>query len=231
MSDQLLAAMSRCNAFNQTDGVPQRGGKKYTQVKERVTAWRETFGLAHGVESEIIKDDGKVVVVKSTIRCEHGRVLATGIAEEVRGSSNVNTTSALENCETSALGRALAAMGLHGGEFASANEMDKPARMQAPPPEPQQQQGRVVDNVADTIDEQPTPQAASAAYEQTVDTTEKWVRESIAGFEKHKHTGEHKKWLGINKATLIDVKKNNQPLYQALIDAYQERNNQLTGAA
>jgi len=36
----------------------------------------------------------------------------------------VNTTSALENAETSAIGRALASLGLAGGEYASANEMD-----------------------------------------------------------------------------------------------------------
>lgn len=36
----------------------------------------------------------------------------------------VNKTSALENCETSAIGRALASLGLHGGEFASSFEVD-----------------------------------------------------------------------------------------------------------
>jgi hypothetical protein len=40
----------------------------------------------------------------------------------------VNTTSALENAETSAIGRCLASLGLSGGEYASANEMDAVAR-------------------------------------------------------------------------------------------------------
>ena len=46
------------------------------------------------------------------------------MAEEIRGQGLVNTTSALENAETSAIGRALASLGLAGGEYASANELD-----------------------------------------------------------------------------------------------------------
>jgi len=46
------------------------------------------------------------------------------MAEEIRGQGMVNTTSALENAETSAIGRALASLGLAGGEYASANELD-----------------------------------------------------------------------------------------------------------
>ena len=68
-------------------------------------------------------DDGQRVVVKAYIRREDGTVVATGYAEEIRGSSNVNRTSAIENCETSAWGRALACLGLHGGQIASANEL------------------------------------------------------------------------------------------------------------
>ena len=45
------------------------------------------------------------------------------MAEEIRGSSNVNKTSPIENCETSAWGRALANLGLHGGKMASVEEI------------------------------------------------------------------------------------------------------------
>jgi hypothetical protein len=50
-------------------------------------------------------------------------VIATGYAEEVRTASKINRTSALENCETSAVGRALAFFGLAGSEIASADEV------------------------------------------------------------------------------------------------------------
>jgi hypothetical protein len=46
------------------------------------------------------------------------------MAEEIRGQGNVNKTSALENSETSAIGRALSSLGLHGGTYASINEID-----------------------------------------------------------------------------------------------------------
>ena len=51
------------------------------------------------------------------------RVRGTGYAEEYRSSSKINRTSAMENAETSAIGRALAACGLAGTEYASADEV------------------------------------------------------------------------------------------------------------
>jgi N-acetylglucosamine kinase-like BadF-type ATPase len=48
---------------------------------------------------------------------------ATGLAHEVRDSTNINKTSHVENCETSAIGRALAALGLAGTEYASGDEV------------------------------------------------------------------------------------------------------------
>ena len=108
-------------------GIEVRRGKKYTTAAIRVEIMRRHAGDSLGVETEIIHwatDKGAPVVVKATIRDATGRIVATGHAEEIRGQGQVNSTSALENAETSAIGRALAALGLSGGEFASANEMD-----------------------------------------------------------------------------------------------------------
>jgi hypothetical protein len=68
--------------------------------------------------------------MKATISDEKGRVIATGHAEEVRASSQINKTSALENAETSAIGRALAALGMAGTEFASADEVAQAIKQQ-----------------------------------------------------------------------------------------------------
>ena len=60
-----------------------------------------------------------------------GVMIATGWAEEVRGQGNVNRTSHVENCETSAIGRALANAGMAGSDFTkrpSREEMAKVAR-------------------------------------------------------------------------------------------------------
>lgn len=58
---------------------------------------------------------------------------ATGYAFEVDGGYGANKTSALENCETSAIGRALANMALHGSKRASREEMSKVERAVTPP--------------------------------------------------------------------------------------------------
>lgn len=58
---------------------------------------------------------------------------ATGYAFEIEGGYGANKTSALENCETSAIGRALANMGLHGNKRASREEMEKVVRVTEEP--------------------------------------------------------------------------------------------------
>ena len=98
-------------------------GNEYTQVQQRVEAFRKHVGTAYSIHSEIITNDGKTVLSKASITDKDGRVVAEGLAEELRGSSNVNKTSPIENCETSAWGRALANLGLHGGKMASVEEI------------------------------------------------------------------------------------------------------------
>lgn len=117
-------AMALCAELNKTHGVKQRGGKMYTQVVHRMEAFRKVFGVSMGVDTQILVDDGQRVVIKAIITNADGIVVGSGMAEEIRGQGHVNTTSALENCESSAIGRALASIGLAGGEYASANEMD-----------------------------------------------------------------------------------------------------------
>jgi hypothetical protein len=54
---------------------------------------------------------------------DQGKVVGTGLAEEYRDESMINKTSAVENCETSAIGRALMAAGFGSGEYCSAEEL------------------------------------------------------------------------------------------------------------
>ena len=124
----LNEAMRLVSELNKTHGVTQRGGKKYTQVVHRMEAFRTVFGLSMGVDTEILVDDGQRVVVRAIITNENGITVGAGLAEEIRGQGNVNKTSALENAETSAIGRALSSIGLAGGEYASANEMEAVGR-------------------------------------------------------------------------------------------------------
>ena len=96
-------------------------GKEYHTVAERVSAFRAKHPDL-SIETEIVRWEGDDVVVKASIS-DNGKLLATGLAHEVRGSTNINKTSHVENCETSSLGRALAAFGLGGTEYASADEV------------------------------------------------------------------------------------------------------------
>lgn len=96
-------------------------GKEYKTVAERVAAFREVSADLT-IETEIVLWEGDDVVVKASIS-DNGKLIATGLAHEVRGSTNINKTSHVENCETSAIGRALAAFGLGGTEYASADEV------------------------------------------------------------------------------------------------------------
>ena len=124
---ELSAVMAAVNDLNESHGVTQRGGKKYTEVAKRVEAFRKHFGLKYGITTDIVIDDGKRVVMKAKIfdLANPTTSVGEGFAEEIRGSSNVNKTSAIENCETSAIGRALASCGLHGGQYASVDEIIK----------------------------------------------------------------------------------------------------------
>ena len=99
-------------------------GKQYTMVAQRVEAFRVLVGAGLGMTTDILTDDDKRVVIRAQITSSTGHVVASGMAEELRGVG-INKTACIENCETSAVGRALANFGLHGGEYASADEIEK----------------------------------------------------------------------------------------------------------
>lgn len=120
----LTHAMGMVADYYKDHAIKQKGGKMYLQVVHRVEAFRRVLGADYGIDTKILVDDGHRVVVKAIVTNKDGITVGSGMAEEIRGQGHVNTTSALENAETSAIGRALASLGLSGGEYASANEMD-----------------------------------------------------------------------------------------------------------
>ena len=88
-------------------------GKDYVLVNERVQEFRK-LGLNYGIETNIIELDmekGYVVIQALVTDLESGEILSSGLAYEYKDSSFINKTSFIENCETSAVGRALGFLG------------------------------------------------------------------------------------------------------------------------
>ena len=93
-------------------------GKDYAEVNQRIKAFRMVYPQGT-IETEILQQDNirlldeetNVVVIKATVKTEDGHILATGTAYEKENSTFINKTSYIENCETSAVGRALGIAG------------------------------------------------------------------------------------------------------------------------
>jgi hypothetical protein len=103
----------------------------YETVEERlIKYWKEhPDGQIHTKLLE--SNSGRFIVEASIYRTENdARPWTTGLAEETIQGRGVNATSALENCETSAIGRALANAGYATkGKRASREEMGKVAKL------------------------------------------------------------------------------------------------------
>ena len=111
-------------------GKVQIHGKEYLTVAYRVQEFKSKFEN-HSIETDIISIDDERVCTKTIVRNPEGAIVSTGLAEETRNSSAMTRTSAVEICETSSVGRALAFLGLAGTELASADEVTNAISQQA----------------------------------------------------------------------------------------------------
>jgi len=128
-------------------------GKKYLTVAERVLKAHKDHPGKLTIETELLENNQAIVMFKATVciyagqdssRCFNGHAIEF---HDKKNERAVNFASAVENCETSAIGRALAAAGYLGSEYASANEMENiPAKTKRrasgtrpPAPKPEQQ--------------------------------------------------------------------------------------------
>lgn len=216
MSNELHKAMSEVNDLNRSHGIVQRGGKRYTEVSVRLEAFRKHLGLQAGIETHILIDTPERVVVKAQITdAVTGRIIGSGHAEEFRGSSNVNKTSAIENAETSAIGRALASIGLHGGSYASANEIAAiPRKESALGEAPQIQQSAPVVTQDDN-------RAKAHA----------WVVRALAQIDDCKSIPELRSWDAKNDAAVEKLRGAYPDLFNSLLNNYAIKEGSLNAAA
>tara|TARA_R100001510_G_C7656916_1_gene217625 strand:+ start:1161 stop:1640 length:480 start_codon:yes stop_codon:yes gene_type:complete len=106
-------------------------GKDYITVAERIQMLHDSDLTEISLNTEILHDDDKSIVMKATLDIDGNSY--TGIAQETKGSSNINKTSAYENCETSAVGRCLGFAGYGSVEsIASADEVANAVAQQQP---------------------------------------------------------------------------------------------------
>lgn len=101
-------------------------GKKYVMVKDRIVAFNDDY--KNGCIRTKLVDGGDDVTIKAYVYpdMKNPDRFFTGYASEMKGTGTVNKTAALENAETSAVGRALAMMGIGViDSVASVDEMAK----------------------------------------------------------------------------------------------------------
>jgi|TARA_R100000084_G_C4621123_1_gene133207 hypothetical protein len=202
-------------AVGAMDQVTVKGGKLYTQVAQRVEAFRNHIGDELGMESEIVCDDGKRVVMKATIKSRDGFVVATGWAEELRGGTGVNKMACIENTETSAYGRALANLGIHGGEFASDNEIDKARRNEKIIDEAEQAAKEAYGNVRmESTPAQPPP--ANADVSTPEGSWAAWVENQKKIIDSHDSLGALNAWANQTAKPRADLESNFPEIYDPL---------------
>ena len=85
-------------------------GKSYSEVNQRIKAFRMIYPQG-SIVTQMLSNENGVCVFKATVGTDDGVILGTGTAYEKEDSSFINKTSYIENCETSAVGRALGMAG------------------------------------------------------------------------------------------------------------------------
>lgn len=121
-------------------------GKPYIEVNERLKYFRSQDEYAlWSLESEIISLENGVCIIKATIKDNHEVIKATGLAYEKEDSTFINKTSFIENCETSAWGRALGNLGIGiDTSIASSDEVQNAISNQNTKQEPKKETNNLI---------------------------------------------------------------------------------------
>ena len=152
--DELLAAARKEIQDNEKSLSMNIKGKNYLGVATRLGLLRKYFGKRAVISTKIIENTEKRVLMNASIFIDR-EIVSNGYSEQFRGSSPVNKTSALMNCETSAVGRALGLLGLTNDNVASAEEVIQATEKQKKPDDPPVTIGDVEERFisASTIDQ------------------------------------------------------------------------------
>ena len=177
-------------------------GKEYYTVVERLKMLKSDFKIDYSLTTDLLKCDDKVVVMKATLKI--GDNVYTGHAMEKFGSSKINTSSALENAETSAIGRCLSSASYFGSEFCSANELEN-ALVQQDEITPEQENKILKGELKEARDQADAEHPLANTIKKTmegvvIDDSD----DDVISFGKHKGT----KWSDVDEGYLNWVAKN-----------------------
>ena len=126
--DKLIKAINDFKKNLKSTTIPIHG-KEYATVAPRVAILRRNLGKDLDIKTTLIHHDDKRVVVQADAYID-GVHVSSGLAEEFRAASRINNTSALENCESSAVGRCAAFLAITNDNIASAEEVDQAINVQ-----------------------------------------------------------------------------------------------------
>lgn len=119
--------LKKANASIKTTNIQN---KEYAEVNQRIKAFRMLYPEGF-IRTEIVSLENGICIMRAEAG-EGERILATGTAYEKEGSTFINKTSYIENCETSAVGRALGMLGIGiDTSVASAEEVGNAIAQQA----------------------------------------------------------------------------------------------------
>ena len=231
MEDIIKSAMAGVASLADSDKVNLKG-KTYTMVAQRVQAFRAAAGVEGQILTEVIEQTDQRVMVKASIsiwRDGAWSLVANDFAEEYRNQGPVNKTSALENCCTSAIGRALSAAGLSGGEYASSFEVDnaihaKPAAVAASKPKAEAPKPKKAP--------EPTPAPAKEAETEQLDDLQTVFTGMVTLMDIEKTVKGLRTFFKNNSDNVTRMQNEDKKMYDELVEKFKEKSVQLssTGA-
>ncbi len=132
MKENLYEQIQKANETIKTTDIK---GKLYVEVNQRIKAFRMVYPQGV-IETEMVSNENGVCIFRAVVGYREGNELyklATGTAYEKENSTFINKTSYIENCETSAVGRALGMCGFGiDGSVSSAEEVQNAIENQEP---------------------------------------------------------------------------------------------------
>jgi hypothetical protein len=228
MDSRIKEAISIIKGIAKDSGIIVEDGNIYTKVQDRIEAFRRVYGDSLGIRTIVMTPPpykrGDIFIMRCEITKPVGEtdtIVATGHAMEIIASDSFTSTAFIEVAETSAIGRALAAFGLHGGEYASAEEIQNVPNKQKALAETEAERDAVMSKDFDSLETDITQKKMTleGLDEPLSKKDADFIRDTIISVGSlAKNKGELTAfWINNEKAFAL-LEKSDQDGYQQVID-------------